>query len=100
MIEKFASKRNIQIINSLYRGISDEYKQEIFCQLYEIYHTHSSNFRFRMPQQHLKFHLAIKDRGFTLKELNEIEAYDGTESTCRMMRQMIDVVTFYWEDER
>ena len=97
-IEKYSSERNIKIVATLYRGISEEQKHEVFCQLYEIYHSHSSNFRFRVPQSHFKLCEKIKTVGFTLTELNQIEAYEGTKETCEMMRQMIDVVRGYWND--
>lgn len=96
MIQKFASERNIKIIATLYSGLTDEQKKEAFAPLYEAYHRSSNNFRFRMPHLNSKYHAAIKERGFTIEELNQIEAYDGTESTLKMMREMIDVVKEYW----
>lgn len=99
MIEKYSSEKNIKIIGTVYRGISKEFHQDIFCQLYEIYHKYSTNFRFRMPHLNAKYHTSLKSDGFTLKQLNEIEAYDGTESTLQMVREMVDVIKTYWSDD-
>ena len=96
-IQEYSSERNIKIMKTLYQGIPDDKKREVYCKLYEIYHKSSTNFRFRMAHRQPAYALAIKEVGFTLKQLNEIENYDGTESTCKMMREMIDIVREYWK---
>jgi len=96
-IEKFSSERNIKIVGTIYRGISDELKREVYCKLFEIYHKSTTNFRFRMAHRQPEFARAIKEVGFSLKQLNEIESFDGTESTCQMMREMIDIIREHWK---
>ena len=96
MIEKFSSERNIKIMGTLYAGVDDYLKKQHFRELYEVYHQFTDNLRFKAPDISTKIVISLTDVGLSLKELNQIEAYIGTEDTLRMMSLMIEIVKRTW----
>jgi len=83
-------------MGTLYRGISEDQKKYLYAELYEIFHSNTVNFRFRMPHEFQKLAEEFKKTGISEKGLNMIIEYDGTLETCSMIRKLIEVVRRYW----